>query len=431
MKKIILLICVLILGFGGYIIYDTYFKNKVMPKIEIEEEVFNVTKYYIYGTHLNIEGNISLNDDLSLVLYNGEFIYIDLITDNDKYIISNYVNDGLYLDDIELGKYYLFVSSKYLDDNGNEQYKYYALNNTTDYNETVYYSMSNYNKKIIINSETEYPTMMMNVITNNDDDIYDIVIDPGHGGMDGGASSGGYSERDFTMDVALKVKEKLNDLGVKVKLTREEDSLTRNDLLPEYGVHGRAVISSEAHAKYLFSIHMNSNTYSSVNGLEVYTAKNINYDFAKVIVENIINKTGLSYSLNRVNKMYNSIYTRNFTSSEIQGSIEGYDKKGINAYEITTNSNYYYIIRETGGIITGAYVDDRNENLEKNSIPGNPSYNSNIGTEAYLLELGYITNPQDRENMINNIPINTITNVFFFITTSLTLSIILKDLYHN
>ena len=36
--------------------------------------------------------------------------------------------------------------------------------------------------------------MMFNIIENKDKDIYDITIDPGHGGMDGGGASGDYKE---------------------------------------------------------------------------------------------------------------------------------------------------------------------------------------------------------------------------------------------
>ena len=40
------------------------------------------------------------------------------------------------------------------------------------------------------------------------------------------------------------------------------------------------------------------------------------------------------------------------------------------------------MLRETGGIATSAYVDGRNP-----SYGANMFYNSNIGVEAYLLEL--------------------------------------------
>ena len=66
-------------------------------------------------------------------------------------------------------------------------------------------------------------------------------------------------------------------------------------------------------------------------------------------------------------------------------------------YKITNNSNYLYMIRETGGIITGAYIDDRNK-----EIGNNPYYNSNIGIESYVIYLGYLTNNNDLKMLTTN-----------------------------
>ena len=167
--------------------------------------------------------------------------------------------------------------------------------------------------------------------------------------------------------------------------------------MQEYGIHGRAVIPYEVNAKYVFSIHLNSSNKSYVNGLEVYTANDINYDFAKLLVNNIKNKTGINYSKNDVNKIYDGIYSRKFTQKEVDTSINNYIDKGLIPYDITTNTSYYYMIRETGGIITGAYVDNRN-----NEILGNPYTKSNVGVEAYLLELGYLSNEEDLNNIKDN-----------------------------
>ena len=41
--------------------------------------------------------------------------------------------------------------------------------------------------------------------------------------------------------------------------------------------------------------------------------------------------------------------------------------------------------------MTGAYVDDSNPD----KVGVNPYYDSNIGNESYLLELGYISNSSD------------------------------------
>lgn len=402
MKKFLVVVGVLFLVFCGFVLYDTYAVKKI-PVLDIEEEKIDINKLYVYGTHLNVEGSYNFNDKAELVLYDGEFIVYDLNTSDDNlknginnFNLSDYVNDGIYLDDIPKGNYYLFLRVKYIDEE-EEKYRYYALNNNTEYEETIYYTMSNYNKKIVIDNEDSYPTMMMNVSENKDDNIYDIVIDPGHGGMDGGASKNGYKETDFTMDIATQLKEKLEGYGFKVKLTHEKGQLSVNDRLEEYGTHGRAIVSSEVKSKYLFSVHLNSSASSYVSGLEVYTAKNINYDFAKLLVDNITTLSGVGYSTNKINKVYDSIYSRNFTQDDIDSSMKDYQENDLNPYEITTDSNYYYMIRETGGIITGAYVDDRNS-----EIIGNPYTKSNVGTESYLLELGYLSNTNNLNNMINN-----------------------------
>ena len=57
-----------------------------------------------------------------------------------------------------------------------------------------------------------------------------VVIDPGHGGSDPGAVSGGLREKDFTLQASLYMYDRLKDLGIPVVLTRNDDStLTRDE----------------------------------------------------------------------------------------------------------------------------------------------------------------------------------------------------------
>ena len=398
MKKFLFVLLILLLGFGGYILYDNYF-NKGIPKLKVQEEVINIDNLFIYGTYLNMHGNLVSDSNLELVLYNGEFLEYKINSLNNEFNMSDNINDGLYLEDIPVGTYYLFLRSSSKDDKDNDIYKYYTLNNTTEYKETTYYTFSNRGNKILITSDEDYHTLMFTVSKNDNKDIYDVVIDPGHGGMDSGAIKNGRKESEYTMKIANDLKNKLEEYGVKVKLTREENQLTTNEVLDDYGKSGRAVINHEVNAKYLFSIHMNSNQATSVHGLEVYTADNINYDFAKKMANNIVTFANTNYSTNKINKVFDGIYTRTFTQSDIDSSLAEYENKNMKAYNITTKSNYFYMIRETGGIMTGAYVDNRNEP----KIIANPYYNSNVGSEAYLLELAYLTNANDLENMDNNV----------------------------
>lgn len=394
MKKFLTLLGILFIIFVLIVVYDNY-KVLSIPKLDIQEDRIKIDNIYIYGTHLNIEGNINSNDNYELVLYDGDVIVYELNKFDNRFNISDYVNNGIYLDDIPRGYYYLFLRTKNVD---NDEYKYFALNNTTEYDDIVYYTMSKYDNKITIKNDNKYSTMTMDVSKNKDKNVYDIVLDPGHGGMDCGANKNGYAETDFTMNIAVKVKTKLEEYGFRVKLTHEEGQLSKEEKLPEYGVNGRAVIPREVNAKYVFSIHLNSSYHSNVSGLEIYTAKAINYDFAKLLAENIVNSTGISYSNNKINKVFDGIYTRNFTEDDVKNSLKEYEDKNWNPYEVSTKSNYYYMIRETGGIITGAYVDDRNS-----EIPANPYTKSNIGSEAYILELGYISNKKDLNKIKNNI----------------------------
>jgi N-acetylmuramoyl-L-alanine amidase len=56
-----------------------------------------------------------------------------------------------------------------------------------------------------------------------------IVIDPGHGGVDGGASLGEhFNEKDINLDISLKLRDLLMNAGIKVILTRDSDISLEN-----------------------------------------------------------------------------------------------------------------------------------------------------------------------------------------------------------
>lgn len=110
--------------------------------------------------------------------------------------------------------------------------KYYTIENKTEYPEILYYTITknNSNRKIDIKFETfklEEKTINYMLIDTKDaklpKDVYDIVIDPGHGGSDKGAEYKGYREADQTIVYGKRVKEELEKLGLKVKITRDRN----------------------------------------------------------------------------------------------------------------------------------------------------------------------------------------------------------------
>lgn len=107
-----------------------------------------------------------------------------------------------------------------------------------------------------------------------------IVIDPGHGGFDGGATaSDGTAEKDINLQIAMQLKEVMEDYPVKVVMTRVEDtalntskgnirSMKRQDL------QQRRRIIDEIQPDLAVSIHLNNyKADASVYGAQVFYPK--------------------------------------------------------------------------------------------------------------------------------------------------------------
>lgn len=107
-----------------------------------------------------------------------------------------------------------------------------------------------------------------------------IVLDPGHGGEDGGASGqDGTVEKDLNLTVASAVAEILTAAGYDVRMTRTEDRLLY-DLYGDlsdytghkktYDLRNRLRFTREAGASLFVSIHMNKFSDPRYSGLQVY-----------------------------------------------------------------------------------------------------------------------------------------------------------------
>ena len=91
-----------------------------------------------------------------------------------------------------------------------------------------------------------------------------VVIDPGHGGKDWGASMGKAKEKDIVLDIAIKLGDiiKLNYPNVKIIYTRKKDIF-----IP---LHQRANIANKNKADLFISIHVNAVENKSVRGTETF-----------------------------------------------------------------------------------------------------------------------------------------------------------------
>jgi len=392
LKKFLLFIFLISIGI---FIYFNFNKNDIYTLLDDVNLYAIVDKYYIYGTHMNISGSIDLSNysDIKLVFksLDNELSY-DLNYNNGKFFVSTFINDGIYLDDIPINDYLVFIKVIYGD-----EVKYYSLRNDTDYNDISYYTVTKNDRNNLISikffkSDKDY--MYVSVKDKKlPDNYYDVVIDPGHGGEDPGASFSSYTEAELNLEIALKLMKKFDSIGLKSILTRIDDTFPS-----PYGSNSRTSLPYDVGAKYFISIHLNSSdSKMRYGGVEVYAPNKANLDFASSLASNIVNSANTTYSHNEAFNVDRGVYVRTFTSEDVKSSISEAHNKGYKPYPISTDTNYYFMIRETGGIATGAYIDGRNKDIGKNNY-----YLSNVGAEAYLLELGYINYWPDLNKLVDN-----------------------------
>ena len=393
---------------------QTIIQTKTASLFQNINNTAKVNKYIVYGTHFNLEGSLEIPKISGISIYSAHVV-VKNIDEKEISLKCTYtykdnilsfstidkINEGLYLENLAKDKYYVFFKIVF----SNSEVKYYSLENASKYEDTTYYTITKNetNNKININfsSYNNLPFMAISVedIESLPDNVYDIAIDPAHGGKDLGAQNNGYYESDIVLKCAKKLKEKLEKSGYKVYLTRDGSESKTEDMANNmYNENGRINKVQESHAKILISLHVNSNSKKlSKGGVEVYAPSNCNLDFAKLLANNIIKKANTSYSTFSLYKQADGVYVHNFSDAEISAFKSRANSAKYEPYSITKTTPYLYMIRETGGIATNAFVDGRNKNYGTNKY-----YNSNIGIETYSIELGYMHIDDDLDNILKN-----------------------------
>ena len=403
MKSFLILIIIIV---GAYFAYTKLVKEKKEepPKFiyhdiltKIGEKKVDVDYFAIYGKYLNFKGTIPSEGNYNIIFKNNkEEIKIPTNISDNTFFTNKYINDGINLEKLKIGNYLMLLCED-KNETGEQDRICYNLSNKTDYHDNKYYTITR-NKKnnLIVFNEKSYENHNFWEISIKEEklpsDVYDIVIDPGQGGVDSGAVNGRYRESSFNLDFAKTLKDALENEGYKVKLTREEDMALDN-----YGVGSRTGIPYETKAKLMYSVHLNSSGYSGQNGTEVYYAYQDKNTYAKEIADNIVKYAKTKYSNNPQNKVLDGTYMRVYSKENIAALKREAKREGYEPYDFTDHETYYFFIRETGGIMTHAFSDGRNKKYKENVYR-----NYNQGVEAYLLELGYISNSSDVKNLINN-----------------------------
>lgn len=198
--------------------------------------------------------------------------------------------------------------------------------------------------------------------------IRKVVLDPGHGGDDPGAvGKGGLREKDAVLDIARRVKDKLNENGVDVIMTREKDKsipLTR-----------RAQIANDNDVDFFVSIHANAARLKGAKGFEVYYLSNAVDDNARAVeaAENSLLKFDDSSFLHRDTDLEATVWDLVYTENR-EESIE-LAKYIAKAVDNSTSLN-------NRGVKSARFAV-----LRLAQMP------------AVLVEVGFISNPAEEKNL--------------------------------
>ncbi|KAB7666194.1 N-acetylmuramoyl-L-alanine amidase CwlD [Bacillus sp. B1-b2] len=203
----------------------------------------------------------------------------------------------------------------------------------------------------------------------SDDDSWDawnlpltgkvIVIDPGHGGPDGGAGDEEVLEKDIALSVSLKIRDYLQEQGALVIMTREVDKDLASESTQGYrkrkveDLKERLNIINDSNADLFLSIHLNAIPSSKWSGAQTFYSNNVeeNERAAKFVqdelIENLENTERkakplesvyiLKYAekpgaLVEIGFLSNPEEKANLMNNEYQNKIAASIYKGINRY---------------------------------------------------------------------------------------------------
>ena len=121
-----------------------------------------------------------------------------------------------------------------------------------------------------------------------------IVIDPGHGGSRPGAHGHGIIEEDLTLDIALKVRDKLVAEGARVVMTRTSDTDCAPGASYSADLACRPGIANSIGADAFVSIHGNA-YLESAYGVETFWYDSQDKQLANDLQNNYISNTGMHY----------------------------------------------------------------------------------------------------------------------------------------
>lgn len=344
------------------------------------EDIYEFSDYFYYGENLNLlkdPYDMEKTDDLI-----GKTIKLKNLCTGEEIIFQlDKIDHQIDLSDLNEGFYEVYVV------NNLEDYRLTSLNELTDTFYTAVRAGKTQKVDLIatsnyLNLETPlaYNYVYFKVTQSQPQpNTFDILIDPAGGnddygtGVDLGYQGYGLLENDEMYEAAVLLKEKLEEYGLSVGITKDE----KNKLIDTNGFEGRVYHGYNNNAKYYFNLQFNSSPYPSISGIEITHSYYASSTIANQIIHDMENNVGLAG-----NSYNNLMQVEGVVAPSL---IAGADGRAV--YDSVLQ------IRESGGMATGAaMVSDSARGLN-----GGFALNNRYGMQANVIKFVYVSNQEDAQ----------------------------------
>lgn len=205
--------------------------------------------------------------------------------------------------------------------------------------------------------------------------VFTVVIDPGHGGHDTGASGRNSKEKDIALKISLRLRDKLKANGVKVVLTRSTDKF-----IPLYE---RIGLANKVKAHLFISVHCNSMPLNKRNRASIRGTETFVSGFGRLDEQDIALRENASILLEKD-------YKKNY---------QGYDPRDPESYIILSLMKNAY---RSQSINLASMIQKefrKSGRIDRKVQEKSLAVLARASMPAVLTEIGFLSSPADEEYM--------------------------------
>ena len=135
-----------------------------------------------------------------------------------------------------------------------------------------------------------------------------IYVDPGHGGIDPGTIYKDINEKDINLDICLKLKKELENIGATVYLTRYGDydlSTPNTSTRKKSDLNNRVRLINDSKSDMYISIHLNATSSKTWHGAQVFydDVNEENKKIATIMQEELKNNLNTTREIDEISTM--------------------------------------------------------------------------------------------------------------------------------